>query len=660
MLQISDTYKPLLNEPQLYNSRIVDNYIKLIKAQYSYINIEEILHFAGMEAYQVADEGSWFTQNQINKFHQRLKELTGNKNIAREAGRYAASPDALGAMRRYILGLIGPQSAYELSEKTAAKFTRSSVYQTRRIGTNKVEIKVTPNKGVIEEPFQCENRLGFFDAISKVFNYNLPEIKHPKCLFKGDKQCLYLISWQKSPYLIWKKIRAAFTIVAIFSAILIAVHHSVMASALIFLSTLSLILLLSVYTEKILNKELKSAVNNLSWASENLVEQINVNYENSVLINEIGEVLSKENELNGLLQQVVHILETRLDYDRGLILLANPDNTRLVSKAGYGYKVSILNQLMLGEGFHLDKEYSKGVFIECFKAQKPILVNDIDDIKDDLSDRSLDFAKRMGVKSFICCPIIFENKSIGVLAVDNIKTKKALVQRDINLLMGIAPQIAVGIYNIRLVEARIEQFQSILQALVASTEARDPITAGHSERVTDYAVGICNELGLPTDYTDVIRVAASLHDYGKIGVDDAILKKNGRLDDEEFEHIKTHAVKTRKILERVNFEGLYRKVPDIAASHHEKMDGSGYPEGLKGEEIPLGARVIAVADVYEALTSRRHYRDPMPVNEALDILVENIGNHFDRQCVGAFIKYFNSQLSDIEYIPKGKFISLPT
>ncbi|KPK30427.1 MAG: hypothetical protein AMK70_14275, partial [Nitrospira bacterium SG8_35_1] len=137
MLQISDIYEHHINEPQLYNSRIVDNYIKLIKSRYNFIDINQLLQHAGMESYQVADEGIWFTQTQINKFHSKLKELTGNKDIAREAGRYAASPDALGAMRRYILGLIGPQSAYELSEKTAAKFTKSSLYQTRRIGSNK-------------------------------------------------------------------------------------------------------------------------------------------------------------------------------------------------------------------------------------------------------------------------------------------------------------------------------------------------------------------------------------------------------------------------------------------------------------------------------------------------------------------------------------------
>lgn len=658
LLQPSNIYQSQAEEPLLYNSRIIDNYIKLIKAKYSYINIAELLSYSGIETYQIADEGSWFTQSQINRFHHRLKKLTGNKEIAREAGRYSASPDALGAMRRYILGLIGPQSAYELSEKTAAKFTKSSTYQTKRVGSNKVEIKVTPNPGVHEKPFQCESRLGFFDAISQVFNYNLPKIEHPKCLFKGDKECLYIISWEKSRYAFWNKVRDITTLNLLIFFIFISLNTTIHISSLFFTTIIITILSLSIYIEKLKVKELREAVDNLSWTSEKLIEQININYENSLLVNDIGKVLTKENELEGLLSKVINVLHSRLDYDRGLILLANSNKTKLISRAGFGYKFDVLNKLMIGEGFNLDKEDSKGVFVSCFKEQKPFLVNDIDEIKDDLSARSLEFAKRAGSKSFICCPIAFEKESLGVLAVDNVDTKRPLVQRDINLLMGIAPQIALGIHNIRLVEARLRQFQSILHALVASTEARDPITAGHSERVTEYSVGVCKELGLPADYTDMIRVAASLHDYGKIGVDDAILKKPGRLTDEEYKQIKTHAEKSRKILERISFEGIYIEVPRVASSHHEKLDGSGYPDGLVGDEIPLGAQIIAVSDVFEALTSKRHYRDPMPVEEAFNYLVNNIGNHFNKKCVIALINHWNNTSKDKPYIYKDQFTTL--
>ena len=154
----------------------------------------------------------------------------------------------------------------------------------------------------------------------------------------------------------------------------------------------------------------------------------------------------------------------------------------------------------------------------------------------------------------------------------------------------------------------------------------------------------------------MIRVASLLHDYGKIGVDDSILKKPGTLTTDEFEHIKTHASRTRNILERVNFEGIYKEVPEIAGAHHEKLDGSGYPLGLTSERIHFGAKIIAVADVFEALTARRHYRDPMPVNEAFDNLVENIGIQFDKDCVEALISYYNNTAS-IPYFYSNPFKS---
>ncbi|MCK5471267.1 MAG: HD domain-containing protein [Cyclobacteriaceae bacterium] len=648
-----------IEDKALYNSRIVNNYIKLIKSKYSFINIEELLNYAGMEIFQVEDEAHWFSQKQINRFHKKLQETSGHSNIAREAGKHAASPDSIGMMRRYVLGLIGPQNAYELVAKYGSKFTKSSSFETIRLGPNKVEIKVTPNVGVKEEPYQCENRLGFWDAISAAFDFDLPEIEHPECVFKGGSSCRYIISWQKSQTVNLLKIRnvagIALLLISLASPFFLSFDRTF--TAIIPLS-IALFACLSWYIGLYEIKILRNAINHLHETSDELINQVNLNYENSLMLNEIGQALGKENDLNGILSKVVNVLENRLDYDRGLILLANSNKTRLISKAGYGYELDDLSRFMTSSGFHLDRESSKGIFVNCFKKQTPYLINKIDEIEDDLSFRSLEFAKRMGVKSFICCPIVYEDEPMGVLAVDNLKTKKSLVQRDINVLMGIAPQIAVGIHNIRLVEARLKQFQSILQALVASTEARDPITAGHSLKVTDYSVGICRELGLPNEYTDMIRVASSLHDYGKIGVDDSILKKPARLNEEEYDHIKTHVDKTRSILEEIHFEGIFTQVPEIAASHHEKVDGTGYPDGLTDEEIPFGGKIIAVADVFEALTSRRHYRDPMPIDEALDYLVGNIGKHFDSGCVQAFINYYNEHESQISYIPKSAFVSL--
>jgi HD-GYP domain-containing protein (c-di-GMP phosphodiesterase class II)/predicted hydrocarbon binding protein len=629
------------NRP-LYSSRIVDTYIRLIKIKYSYINIRELLQAAGMETYQVEDEGHWFTQEQINRFHDRVQKLTANKNIAYEAGRHAASPDALGFMRPYILGLIGPAKAYELVGKYAGKFSRSSSYVSQKTAPDKIEITVKPHEGVVEEPFQCENRKGYFEAIAMAFGHKVPYIEHTKCIFKGDSECHYVVNLPESPAARWKSVRDYFAVSSMIFCLVSTFLFPKLALAFLVPFFFSIIMLLTLYAGRIEIRSLHKAIENLRGASDEVLEHISRNYENALMLNELGQVLGKESEISGILEEVVEILQERLDYDRGLILLANEEKTRLIFQVGFGYSDEQMSSLTKRVMFHLDKEESKGVFVLSFREQRPFLVNDIAEIEKSLTARSLDFVRKLGVKSFICLPIVYEGESLGILAVDNMRTKRPLVQRDMNLLMGVAPQIGISIHNVRLIEARQRQFNSFMQVLADTIDARDPITAGHSEKVTEYTQGICAELGVSEDYTEMVRVASLLHDYGKVGVKDSVLKKPGRLTPEEREEIKTHVIKTKTILERINFEGVYRDVPHIAGSHHEKIDGSGYPLGLKDEEIPLGAKILAVADVFEAITSKRHYRDPMTIEDAFRHMRQDVGHHFDEECVEALYRYIST------------------
>ena len=286
---------------------------------------------------------------------------------------------------------------------------------------------------------------------------------------------------------------------------------------------------------------------------------------------------------------------------------------------------------------------STGVFTVCFRERKPVLVNDVNEIAAKLSPRSLEFAQQMGAKAFICVPIISSNESLGVLALDNLISKRPFLQSDLDLLMRLASEIGMAIQNATAMEDKERQFHSILHVLASSIDARDPLTAGHSDRVTQFAVGIAREMGLSYEFVEMVRVAALLHDYGKIGIADSILKKPGKLTDEEYDEIKTHALKTKQILEKIEFQGIYLEVPDVASSHHEKYDGTGYPKGLKGSDIPLGARILAVADVFEALTAQRHYRKPMPLRDAFDILQRDKGKHFDPGVVDAFTRFYERE-----------------
>lgn len=638
------------SDQPLYNSRIIDTFIKLIKRRYSYVNIGELLRHARMEPYEVADQGHWFTQEQVDLFYDRLVKQTGNEKIAREAGRYAASPEAIGVMRQYVLGLVSPAKVYELIGKTTRNFTRSSVYASRILAANKVEITVTPEEGVSEKPFQCENRIGFMEAIANVFNNRLLCIEHPECLFRGGSVCRYIVSWEMPSSAYWKKVRNGSALLLLALCAVPFYLGGWVSLFAVLPSVLCFILFVSIVAMGMEKREINAAIENLRESTDKLLEQINLNYNNALLTNEIGQAISKQTDIDAILGNVSNVLEKRLDYDRGMILLSDRDRTRLVYRTGFGYTEE-QEALLQKTTFHLDRPESRGVFVIAFREQKPFLVNDFDEIKTDLSPHSLTFARKLGAQSFIVCPIVCDGESIGILAVDNVVTKKPLIRSHMSLLMGIATVIGISVRNAKLNESREQQFRSTLQVLAASIDTRDNLTAGHSERVTRYAVGICQELDLPKDYCEMIRVASLLHDYGKIGIPDAILKKEGRLTAEEYDSVKYHVAKTREILEQIRFEGIYCQVPEVAGSHHEKIDGSGYPLGLRGNEIPFGAKIIAVADFFEAITARRHYRGPMPHAIARKLLEERRGIHFERKVVDALLSFLEKNGPSLDEEP---------
>lgn len=629
---------PKQSKDLLYNSRIIDTYIKMIKKLHPDIDAGVALEHANMQGYEVADQSHWFTQVQIDHFYEKAVEITGNPQIAREAGRYSASPEAIGAMRQYILGMVGPAHAFGMIRNASSKFTRSSRYHSRSLNDHSVEVLVSPYPGIDEKLFQCENRMGFFEAVCLMFNNNMPVIEHPECLFDGGRHCRYVISWKRSAASLWGRTRDISAIALAGACSAAAFWNPLLTAQTLLPASVAAVAALA-YTAKTKEAlELRRSLDNLFDSSEKLIEQMNINYSNSLMNNEIGQAISAPTEVDEILANVILVLENRLDFDRGMILLANKEHDQLLFRTGFGYTSDQL-QMLNSVAFHLDKPNSRGVFVVAFHDQRPFLIDDVQDLRGKLSQRSYSLIEKLGARSFICCPIICEGKSVGLLAVDNLKSKRQLQQSDVSLLMGIAPMLGISIRNADLLQTKERQFHSTLEVLAATIDARDPLTAGHSEKVTEYAVGICETLNISEEETERIRVASLLHDYGKIGVPDSILKKEGRLTEEEYDIVKTHTRKTQNILEGINFEGIYHNIPAIAGAHHENIDGSGYPLGLKADDIPLGALIISVADFFEAITSKRHYREPMPTAIAYQLLRQEKGSRFDPQIVEAFIRY---------------------
>lgn len=210
--------------------------------------------------------------------------------------------------------------------------------------------------------------------------------------------------------------------------------------------------------------------------------------------------------------------------------------------------------------------------------------------------------------------------------------ERALKERYRNLAFDYSQTVK----ELAVVNANInELYTSTIQALATAIEAKDPYTKGHSERVTKYAVAIAREMGLSSEEVRQILYAAILHDIGKIGVSGDILRKPGALSEEERDFVKKHPEIGAGIISSIR---VLKEIVPIVLYHHERFDGKGYPGGKKGEEIPLGARIIAVADAFDAMTSDRPYRPRMTVEQAREEIVRNAGTQFDPQVVEAFLR----------------------
>lgn len=227
------------------------------------------------------------------------------------------------------------------------------------------------------------------------------------------------------------------------------------------------------------------------------------------------------------------------------------------------------------------------------------------------------------------------DKIIGVIQAVNKHGNLLFDSRDEEILSALSSVAAIAIENTMLRSDFELMFDSMVNVMAASIDARDLQSSGHSQRVARYAEEMARVRGMNDEALRTVRLAGLLHDYGKIGIPDAILCKPGpgRLTSVEYAIMQSHVVKTREILDKVYFVGPLKRIPLIAGQHHERLDGLGYPQGLTGGEIEFEAKILAVADVYDAITVKRYYREPLPVAEALLYLHTLAGSELDRDCV---------------------------
>lgn len=385
----------------------------------------------------------------------------------------------------------------------------------------------------------------------------------------------------------------------------------------------------------IINTRIKQLQNGMEYSIPTKTDPL-------VSLVKISQSITALTDIDELLTVIAEETKNAMQADRCTVFLWDKEDDELWSKVALG----------VDENKEIRFPADKGLAGYVVKTGETLNITDA--YSDPRFNPEVDTKTGYKTKTILCMPIKNNNKEIiGAFQVLN-KIDGIFTKNDEDLLIAIGGSASIALENAQLFDQQLQlyreqklMFESFIDTLATSIDARDRITAGHSLRVRMYSSLMADAIGMNDKDKSVLEKAATLHDIGKIGIRDSVLQKEGKLTDEEYKHIQEHVRITHNILTKIYMSQDFRMITEIASSHHEKYDGSGYYRRLKGKEITLGGRILAVADVFDAITSKRHYRDKMPIQKAISIIIDGSGSHFDPELVKVFLSITADKIASV-------------
>ena len=341
----------------------------------------------------------------------------------------------------------------------------------------------------------------------------------------------------------------------------------------------------------------------------------------------LSALINSSLEAGEIRKRAIEAATRLMEAEAGSLLLVDQETKELFFEVALGARGERVKEIRLRMG--------EGIAGWVAEKNQPLLIHDVQ--RDPRffagADQKSDFITR----DMVCAPVRAKERTLGVLQAINKKEGK-FVPDDLEIFRTLADQVASAIENANLYEELRETFYGTAMALAESLEKRDPYTAGHTRRVSRYSEAIGSRVGLSRQELETLKLSAILHDVGKIGVRDNVLLKHASLEAEELEAMGNHPQYGAEILRHVR--QLKDVIPGVR-SHHEKYDGTGYPDRLRGEEIPQNARIIAVADTFDAMTTDRPYRKALSFKTAIGELHSCSGTQFDPSFVEFFCQAYD-------------------
>ena len=361
----------------------------------------------------------------------------------------------------------------------------------------------------------------------------------------------------------------------------------------------------------------------LSQETLELYKEINILYN-------ISEKIAASIGIKDVARMVIHEAMKHIEATDGFILLMDKDTEELTITAELYNRLGMELTMNLNKKLErVDKSFVKNVM----ESKIGVIVNDT--CLDERINR-----EKCVLSSLICVPLIVKTKVIGAIVIGS-EQKVLYKAQDLKLCNALAIQAGATIENARLYDVLKETFLDTVQTLSEIIEMRADPAKGHTRRVINYSLNIAKALGISSVEIVKVKLAAILHDIGNVGISDALLKKREGLTAEEFEIIKHHPILGSEMIKRIE---QLKDVAPVVRAHHERYDGAGYPDGLKGEEIPLAARIIAVADAFDEMTNQNG--ENLSLYFASEAIKNNSGTQFDPQIVDAFFNIYKDKTLD--------------
>ncbi len=427
----------------LYSSRLIKQVSEHLVLEYPDIDLDALYEYAGLTSSEVNDPGYWVTQRQSDLFCEAIGLEIDEDHYVNNFSRHIDESISMGPLRQYGLSLIGPKAVYLSIGRLMPMVSRGVTVAIRSLGPNTVEITTTPKDGVHEKLYQCEFRQGALESFAKPFTGKYAQVDHSECIFKGDPHCRYIVEWEITPDLKWKKRRNLSVLFAGLISLTTFFPLPISIWGYIPVACTIIVLLLSTISVLYKTEILSESIQHQGKAAKGLIEEINTHHDHSLFFQKVGLVTASPRYVRETALRVIHLMQEHLDFQSGFIMLPDDNNTFLQYTAGYGVpqkQVAMLRQIRISAS----SEAAQNIYQQCFKGNAAMLTNNIDG---EAFERPMTWKPSDDTRSLICVPIVYEFNCYGVLVVANTASMRDLNQADLNTVKGISSQLALSIAN---------------------------------------------------------------------------------------------------------------------------------------------------------------------------------------------------------------------